>query len=78
MLGSAKLMSFVATTNAAKAREFYGGTLGLEVRFRGSVCRGIRRQRNDAASPNRGGAESAPVYRARLAGFRISRQRSTR
>ncbi len=30
MLGSAKLMSFVATTNAAKAREFYGGTLGLK------------------------------------------------
>lgn len=28
-LGSHKLIAFVATTNADRAREFYGGTLGL-------------------------------------------------
>ena len=31
MLGTHKLMAFVATTNAARARTFYEGTLGLRL-----------------------------------------------
>lgn len=30
MLTDSNLMAFVATTNAARARDFYGGTLGLK------------------------------------------------
>lgn len=31
MLGGAKVAAFVATANPARAREFYGGTLGLQL-----------------------------------------------
>jgi len=33
MLGAAKLVAFGATTDAARARAFYGETLGLAIRY---------------------------------------------